>query len=519
MSRRSGALMVCGTTSGAGKSTITAALCRSWARQGLRTAPFKAQNMSNHAAVTADGGEVGRAQAMQARAAGVEVERRMNPVLLKPSSDNVSHVVVLGDEVSVTDARDYGPSTRRLRPVVLEALSSLRHEYDWVVAEGAGGAAEINLLDRDLVNLPLARAAGLAALLVVDIDRGGAFASAHGTIDLLPRSLSGCIGGIVFNSFRGDPSLLVDGVAELERRSKVPVLGVLPYLAEETMLGVEDFLDIRAGLHSRARSAKPVRVAAIRLPRLANPSDLDPFVVEPDVEMRWVTRPDELAAADLIVIPGSRATVADLVWLRRNGLAEALKNCDAPIIGICAGYQMLGQRIHDEIESDSGTVAGLGLLDVETRFEHPKVVCRCSFTVGGLRIEGYQIRFGRIVSRERPWFSPVGDSGDCVIGDRVVDAGLSSRVAARCEGAVSRDGRIRASSVHGLFDADGFRSELLGAVAVSRGRDYRPKTTSYHDALEAHHEHLADWLEAHIDTSALLDLAASANPVGSEPGW
>lgn len=499
--------MVCGATSGAGKSTVTAAVCRSWARRGLRTAPFKAQNMSNHAAVTADGGEVGRAQAMQTRAAGVEVERRMNPVLLKPSSDKVSHLVVLGDEVSTTDARGYGPTSRGLRPVVLEALSSLRDEYDWVVAEGAGGAAEINLLDRDLVNLPLARAAGMPALLVVDIDRGGAFASAHGTIDLLPPSLSGRIGGIVFNSFRGDPSLLADGVAELERRCGAPVLGVLPHLAGETMLGVEDFLDIRTGLHSTARSAEPVRVAAIRLPRLANPSDLDPFAVEPDVEMRWVTRPDELATADLIVLPGSRATVADLDWLRRTGLAGFLTSCETPIIGICAGYQMLCQQIHDEIESDSGTVAGLGLLDAKARFEPPKVVCRCTFTVDGHRIEGYQIRFGRIESQERPWFSPVPPA----------DPGGGAETGH--EGAVSPDGRIRASSVHGLFDADGFRSELLGAVAAAGGRGYRPATTPYHDALEAHHERLADWLEEHVDAGALLDLAASATPVGSEPGW
>ena len=498
---------------------MTAALCRSWARQGFRTAPFKAQNMSNHSAVTADGGEVGRAQAMQANAAGIDIERHMNPILLKPSSDNVSHLVVLGDEVSITDARDYGPTARSLRRVVLEALSTLRKEYEWVVLEGAGGAAEINLLDRDLVNVPLARAAGMAALLVVDIDRGGAFASAHGSIDLLPSSLRECVGGIVFNSFRGDPSLLVDGIAELERRCGVPLLGVLPYLAEETMLGVEDFLDIRTGLRPRTRSTEPIRVAALRLPRLANPSDLDPFVVEPDVEMRWVTRPDELASADLIVIPGSRATVADLDWLRRSGLAEALTNCGTPIIGICAGYQMLGKRIHDEIESDSGTVAGLGLLDVETRFEHPKVVRRCSYTLAGNRVEGYQIRFGRIVSRERPWFSPVGDFDGGELGDRVIDWGLNSGVVTGCEGAVSSDGRIRASSVHGLFDADGFRSELLGAVAAARSRDYRPATTPYHDALEAHHDRLADWLEAHVDSSALLDLAASATPVGSEPGW
>ena len=278
------------------------------------------------------------------------------------------------------------------------------------------------------------------------------------------------------------------------------------------MLGVEDFLDIPAGLRSTARSAEPVRVAAIRLPRLANPSDLDPFVVEPDVELRWVTRPDELVSADLIVIPGSRATVADLAWLHRSGLAGALLSSGSSIIGICAGYQMLGQRIHDheQIESGSGTISALGLLDVETRFEHPKIVCRCSFTVDGQRIEGYQIRFGRIASRERPWFSP---DADAVNSDGYVGRGDAG------EGAVSPDGRVRASSVHGLFDADGFRSGLLAAVAEARGRDYQPGETYYHQALDAHHERLADWLEAHVDASRLLDLAASAVPVGCEPGW
>jgi len=214
--------MICGATSGAGKSTLSAALCRSWARQDLRVAPFKAQNMSNHAAVTADGGEVGRAQAMQAQAAGVPLDRRMNPILMKPTTKGRSHLIVMGDEASTTDAADFGAIVATLRPVVLEALTSLRGEFPWVVAEGAGSAAEINLLERDLVNLPLARAAGVPALLVVDIDRGGAFAAAHGTIDLLPPELRQTVVGIVFNQFRGDATLLDDGIAELEGRSGVP---------------------------------------------------------------------------------------------------------------------------------------------------------------------------------------------------------------------------------------------------------------------------------------------------------
>ncbi len=497
MNERGGALLVCGATSGSGKSTVTAALCRSWKRRGLRVAPFKAQNMSNHAAVTADGGEVGRAQAMQAHAAGVPLDRRMNPILLKPTAANTSHVVVLGDEVSITDAHKYGPTSQSLRPVVLDAFTSLRHDYDWVIAEGAGGAAEINLLDRDLVNLPLARAAGMAAILVVDIDRGGAFAAAHGTIDLLPEPLRAPIAGVVFNQFRGDVGLLADGVVELERRSGVPVLGVLPHLGDHQMLGVEDSLDVAPGVRSLPRSPKPVRVAAIRLPHLANPSDLDPFIVEPDVELRWVTRPDELALADLVVIPGSRATVADLAWLRHSGLAAAIEVSDAPIVGICAGYQMLGRAIHDQVESQTGTTAGLGLLSAETTFERPKIVRRSGGKVAGHRVEGYQIRYGRPVSNDEPW---------CWIDGQD-------------EGSANRDRSVYGTSLHGIFDADEFRIDLLRTVAEARGRRYQAGPTSYAAALDAHHDHLADWVEAHLDTEHLLDLAATAPPPAAAPQW
>lgn len=497
-----GAVLVCGATSGAGKSTVTAALCRSWARQGAAVAPFKAQNMSNHAAVTADGGEIGRAQAMQASAAGVALDRRMNPILLKPNSDTRSHLVVLGDEVATTDALGYGETSRTLRPVVLEALTSLRTDHDWVVAEGAGGAAEINLLDRDLVNLPLAAAAGIPAILVVDIDPGGAFAAAHGTIDLLPERLRATVAGIVFNKFRGDASLLDDGIVELERRTGVPVLGVLPHLVDHLAIGVEDSLDIQTGLGPPARSSAPLRVAAIRLPHLANPSDLDPFAVEPDVELRWVTRPAELADADLIVVPGSRATVADLRWLREQRFPDALAASDGWIVGVCAGYQMLGRRIHDRIESDAGTVDGLGLLDAETRFAEPKIVRRSTGVVGddrgsGSPIAGYQIRFGRPKAAGQPWF----------------------RLDGLDEGLIAPSGTIRGTSLHGLFDADGFRADFLSEVAEARGRHYQPSTLTFAQELDRYHERLADWVDAALGPTTILDLAATAVPVGEAPGW
>ncbi len=383
-----GGLLVCGATSGAGKSTVVAGLGRLLARRGIHVAPFKAQNMSNHSAVTADGGEVGRAQAMQAAACGVEVERAMNPVLLKPSSERGSHVVIDGTEVGTTDGGSWGDRTRDLRTTVLAALESLRRRFDVVVAEGAGGAAEINLLERDIVNLPLALAAGLRALLVVDIERGGAFAAAHGSLDLLPASLRATVDGIVFNRFRGDVGLLDPGIDELERRSGVPVLGVLPHLGPEPLLGVEDGLDVGAA-PADTRSMDPLRVAVVRFPHLANPSDLDPLVVEPDVE------------------------VAD----------------------------------------------------------------------------------------GRPWVRFDDEHGSTP------------------DGAVDATGRIRGTSLHGLFDTDAFRAALLTDLARRRRKEVQPSDVTFADRVAAQHDRLADWLEADLDLARVLASIEAAAPPGSGPGW
>lgn len=500
-----GALLVVGATSGAGKSTVVSALCRAWAREGARVAPYKAQNMSNHSAVTADGGEIGRAQAMQALAARVEPDRRMNPVLLKPAGDRTSHLVVLGEEDPGrrADAKGYGDTARSLRPLVLDALTSLRRVHDLVVAEGAGGAAEINLLDRDLVNLPLAAAAGMPAVLVVDIDRGGAFASAYGTLALLPEHLRACVRGVVFNRFRGDVSLLDDGLRDLEARTGVPVLGVLPHLGAEPMLGVEDSLDLEWGLQwggdapgPAAAWKRPVRVAVVRLPHLANPSDLDPLVLEPSVALRWAHNPGDLADADLVIVPGSRATVADLAWVRSRGLDRALADLDPSVlvVGLCAGYQMLGRSIEDTVESGAGRVDGIGLLPSTTRFETPKVVRQSS----GPSVTGYQIRFGRPVAPDgTAWLTLDGEA----------------------EGCVSADERVRGTSLHGLLDADGFRCSLLAEAAERRGRSYAPMPVGFAAAREAHLDRLADWVSAALPLDRLAALAASAAAPGEEPGW
>ncbi|MGB5952509.1 MAG: cobyric acid synthase [Ornithinimicrobium sp.] len=511
--RRDGAaIMVVGATSGAGKSTVAAALCRAWSRKGHRVAPFKAQNMSNHSAVTPDGGEVGRAQAVQAHAAGVETDRRMNPILLKPSRMR-SHVVVLGEEVASTDAHDYGRVAAGLRPTVLAALTSLRDEHDIVVAEGAGGAAEINLLDRDLVNLPLAAAAGIPAVLVVDIDRGGAFAAAHGTLDLLPAPLRRQVVGVLFNSFRGDASLLERGVAELEQRDGVPVLGVLPHLGEALMLGLEDSLDVHVGPvggdagHGASNDhPRPLRVAAVRYPSLSNPSDLDPLLIEPSVQLRWVEHARDLDPVDLIVLPGSRATVSDLAWLHARGFADALRHTEAAIVGLCGGYQMLGELIIDHVESGEGEVAGLGLLSVRTTFAAPKVVRRSrgtaqiSETTPGAVIEGYQIRWGRPEpgTTASPWLHVDG-----------VDEGVWRHAPQIVCG----------TSVHGLLDEDDFRRQFLARVADSQDRHYMPGARDYREALHAQAETLADWAGTHLDLDYLLTCARGATPVGQEPGW
>ncbi|QFG69937.1 cobyric acid synthase [Ornithinimicrobium pratense] len=511
--------MVVGTTSGAGKSTLVTALCRALARTGLEVAPFKAQNMSNHGAVTPDGGEIGRAQAMQALAARVETDRRMGPVLLKPSGARTSHLVVLGEEVGVADAVGYGERAARLRPVVLAALQSLRAEHEVTVLEGAGGAAEINLLDRDLVNLPLAAAAGVPAVLVVDIERGGAFAAAYGTWALLPERLRACLRGVVINSFRGDVSLLEPGLRDLEKRTGIPVLGVLPHLGEHLMLGVEDSLDLTAAPPSAPRSGptgRPVRVGVVRLPHLANPSDLDPLVLEPGVELRWASAPGDLTDVDLVVLPGSRSTVADLGWLRERGLDRALadlrRDADGPfVLGICAGYQMLGHTIHDQIESEAGTVTGLGLLPVRTVFTSPKTVRRAHGVVDnrpGTPVAGYEIRWGRpeAVHGEdgEPWLR-LTDEDDENDG--------------RAEGRISSDGRVRGTSLHGVLDADALRHGLLRAVAAARGRTFSPAAQPYAQALDTHVDHLADWVEEHLDLPTLLDLARCATRVEDAPGW
>ncbi|WP_375540204.1 cobyric acid synthase [Nocardia sp. XZ_19_385] len=380
-----------------------AGLCRMLARRGVKVAPFKAQNMSNNSVVTLDGGEIGRAQALQAQACGLEPSVRFNPVLLKPGSDRRSQLVVRGKAIGTVGARDYFQHRQDLRKVVAAELDSLRAEFDVVICEGAGSPAEINLRATDLANMGLAREAQLPVVVVGDIDRGGVLAHLFGTVAILEPEDQQLISAFIINKFRGDVELLKPGLDSLTDRTGRPTLGVIPF-AEDLWIDAEDSLstlaDAPVGRPRPPLGTEWLTIAAIRLPRISNSTDIEALACEPGVAVRWVTEPSRLTDADLVILPGSKATVSDLEWLRHTGLAAALQSRAAahrPILGICGGYQMLAKRILDPIESGAGSVEGLGLLDLEIEFANPKVLRRNSgHTVTGDRsIRGAAAAGGR----------------------------------------------------------------------------------------------------------------------------
>ncbi|HET9692020.1 MAG TPA: cobyric acid synthase [Acidimicrobiales bacterium] len=483
-----GALMVCGTTSNAGKSTIVAGLCRLYARRGLRVAPFKAQNMANNSAVTRSGHEIGRAQAWQADAAGTVAEAAMNPILLKPTGPGTSQVVVLGRPVATMTAREYHAAKPQLFATVLDALADLRSRFDVVVLEGAGSPAEINLLDHDIVNLRVAAAAGVPAVVVGDIDLGGVFAALYGTVALLPDELRRCVQGFVVNRFRGDPSLLAGAGADLEARCGVPTLGVVPMLPGDGLDG-EDSLTFDRGV--AGVDAALLDVAVVRLPHLANSTDLDPLRVQPDVALRWVSDRREVGHPDLLVVPGSKATVADLAWLRSRGLDRSVAECPTTVLGICAGYQMLGSRIDDPsgVESTSPSTPGLGLLPAVTRFEGEKVTRRQAGSFRGAPVRGYQIHHGR-VDAAAPALLELDGRPEGAIG------------------ATAAGGAVWGTTLHGLLDDDAGRAALLGDVAARAGRP-APVAASFEAARQARVDAIADALESALDVEALDALVAT----------
>lgn len=496
-----GALMVCGTASDAGKSHVVSGLCRLLARQGVSVAPFKAQNMALNSFVTASGHEIGRAQGVQALAARVEPQVTMNPILLKPTGERTSQVVVMGRPVAHMDAAAYHDHKPQLLGVVLDALDSLRNRYDVVICEGAGNPAEINLMDRDIVNLRVAAEAGMRAIVVGDIDRGGVFAALYGTLALLSPRYRDLVGGLVINKLRGDPALLGNGPAQLEQRCGVPVIGVMPFV-HDIGLDAEDSLAL-AGPRPVAEQpavADGLDVAAIRFPRLANFTDLDALAVEPGVGVRLLDSAAAMGQPDLVVLPGSKATVADLEWLRGRGLGRAIDEVladGATVLGVCGGYQMLGREIVDQVESGRGQVAGLGLLDTSATFEEDKVTRQRRGRAWGQRITGYEIHHGRISGQEAPWIE------------------LDDAYGLQDEGSVNEAGNVLGTSLHGLLEEDGFRAELLAAVASRRQKKFVPAGVSFAGARQAQLDRLADMVETHLDMGAIEALVCEGAGAGA----
>jgi adenosylcobyric acid synthase len=495
-----GALLVAGTTSDAGKSVIAAGLCRWLRRQGVTVAPFKAQNMSLNSFVTLDGAEIGRAQAMQAAAAGIEPDARMNPVLLKPGGDRRSQVVVLGRPHGEVDAVGYRKRAAGLLEVALDSLAQLRREFDVVICEGAGSPAEINLRRTDIANMGLARAADLPVIVVGDIDRGGVFAALHGTVALLDPADQALIAGFVINKFRGARELLEPALETLREFTGRPVFGVIPW-TEGLWLDAEDSLALAAGRPAMAAGpagADVLRVSVLRLPRISNFTDMDALAAEPGVLVRFATVPAELADADLVVLPGSRATVADLAWLRERGFAEVIAarvGKGLPVLGICAGYQMLGRQIDDLVESGAGRVAGLGLLPVRVRFGAEKRLARPAGSAYGAEVTGYEIHHG-IAEADDDSAEPFLD------GCRV--------------------GAVWGTSWHGTLENDAFRRAFLAEVAALAGRDFRPAAGTDFAALrQAGLDLLGDLVAGHLDTAAVGQLLETGAPPGLPviPGW
>jgi adenosylcobyric acid synthase len=481
--------MVCGTSSDAGKSHFVTGLCRLLSRRGMKVAPFKAQNMALNSFVTPSGHEIGRAQGVQAMAAGVDPEVAMNPILLKPTGERTSQVVVLGKPVDHLDAVAYHERKPELLATVLDALADLRSRFDVVICEGAGSPAEINLLDHDIVNLRVAYEAQLPAIVVGDIDRGGVFASLYGTVALLPDRYRQLVKGFVINKFRGDPALLADGLRELEARTGVRTLGVVPFV-HDVALDAEDSLALEGPRPTSAATARgdALDVAAVRFPRLSNFTDLDALAIEPGVSVRLVTDAAGLGDPDLVVLPGTKATVADLEWLRGRGLDRAIAARDVLVLGICGGYQMLGNRIVDDVESARGEVQGLGWLDVETVFAAEKTTRQRRGLAMAQRVSGYEIHHG--VTTRGP-----GAAGWVHLDD-VHGCGD--------DGAVDPEARALGTSLHGLFEEDGFRAMFLTEVGRRRDKTFIPAGVSFAAAREAQFDRLADLIEAHVDFEAVL---------------
>lgn len=505
--------MVQGTASSVGKSLMAAALCRIFTRQGLRVAPFKAQNMALNSAVTPDGAEIGRAQMVQAEAARAIPHADMNPVLLKPEGERRSQVVVNGRPVGSMDAVAYHAYKCTLRRQVLQALTRLRRQHDLVIIEGAGSPAEINLRERDIVNMFVARAARAPVLLVGDIDRGGVFAAFVGTMELLRPQERARVAAFVVNKFRGDVSLLQPGLDFLTARTGTPVLGVVPYVPR-LRVAEEDSVSLDHRQVRQRPEGHVLDIVVVRLPRISNYDDVEPLEHEPGVQVRFAEHADAVRGADLVILPGSKNTLSDLAWLRQSGIAAALLGRAArgePVLGICGGCQMLGETIHDPhgVESPLRCGEGLGLLPLRTDYAREKITAQVQAKVAttgflgnaSTPVQGYEIHMG-IVTPTRP-------ARPAFTLHRRSQQDVSVQ-----DGAVSADGSVLGTMLHGIFENQAVRKTLLHTLRTRRNVP-PPATTTAFDK-HAEYDRLADNVQNHVDMDFLQRLIASQRAKGSQ---
>lgn len=498
-------IMFQGTGSSVGKSLLVAAFCRILKEDGFKVAPFKSQNMALNSFVTKSGGEIGRAQATQAEAAGIEPTVDMNPVLLKPTSDKGSQVIIHGRVYDNMSALEYHAFKKEAVRFVLESYKRLSEEYDVIVIEGAGSPAEINLRDNDIANMGLAELVDTPVFLIGDIDRGGVFASLVGTMELLSNSEQERVKAFIINKFRGDKNLLNPGLKYLEERTNKPVLGVVPYI-KDVFLSEEDgvALEVRSQeLEVRRR----INIAVIKLPRISNFTDLDAFKNEPDVSVRYISEPAELDDADAVIIPGSKNTIDDLQWLWDRGIAEAVINYaqrGGVVVGICGGYQMMGLKISDpyKVETDRGEVNGLGLLPVETVLEKEKITHQVEALslINSAKVHGYEIHMGRTkcVQDINPAF-------------KIIKRG--SENIKQNDGAVSKDGSIWGAYIHGLFDSDEFRHAFLNSLRVKKGFAVSMQNNSFNELKEDAFNRLSSIIRDSVDIGLIYELGGIYNRV------
>ncbi|PHM31069.1 cobyric acid synthase [Xenorhabdus innexi] len=501
-------LMIQGTASDVGKSALVAGFCRIFLQDGYHCTPFKSQNMALNSGITADGKEMGRAQIFQAEAAGIAPDVRMNPVLLKPSSDRKAQVIFMGKAMCNMNAVEYHEYKPQLQQQILRAYNDLAAETDIMVLEGAGSPAEINLRDRDIVNMGMAELVDAPVILVADIDRGGVFAAIYGTLALLTPEERARVKGVIINKFRGDISLLHSGIEQIEELTQVPILGVLPWL--ELDLEEEDSVALQVGKYEKDKNKieKCLNIVVVRFPHLANFTDFNALALQPDVYLNYIADPSELQNADLIILPGSKNTLGDLGWLKTQGLDQAIlaaHQSGIPIIGICGGYQMLGKQIVDEVESGLYQMEGLGLLDTETRFANDKQTAQVRGIVmpelsgmlnlcGEQPIVGYEIHMGVTQLREqaKPFAKMYLRNGEETNW---------------FDGAINQEGTVMGSYLHGLFDQSNFTRPLLNQLRMQKGIESLENAAfSYASHKEKQFNILAASMREHLDIERIYQL-------------